>query len=181
MVSHAGLLPDSQVIEAIPDAIRGGTLTGLTMGGVLTSYIFQYFINRKENIRLTIVFLVFAAILILLSVLTRPFWGLSKLDATPAWLFLCSAFTILTFLIIYWVADVKGKARWFDLIKPAGTATLLCYLIPYFVDAIRQALDINLPEIMLTGGIGLLKSFLFALLCVVITGLLFRIGIRLKL
>jgi hypothetical protein len=55
---------------------------------------------------------------------------LAKLGATPAWLFLCSAFTILAFTVIYWVADVMGKAKWFDLIKPAGTGTLLCYLNP---------------------------------------------------
>jgi hypothetical protein len=34
---------------------------------------------------------------------------------------------------------------------------------------------------MLNGGVGLLKSFLFALLCVFITGGLIRAGIRLKL
>jgi heparan-alpha-glucosaminide N-acetyltransferase len=39
----------------------------------------------------------------------------------------------------------------------------------------------HLPEILLTGAIGLLKSFLFAILCAAITGGLIRLGIRLKL
>ena len=181
MVDKAGLIPRHSIVSFIPGAIRGGTLTGLTMGGVLTSFIFQYFINRKDNKSLTVVLLLFSALLIGLSIITRPYWGLAKLGATPAWLYLCSAFTILTFLAIYWTADVAGKAKWFNLIKPAGTATLLCYLVPYFAYAIRTALNLQLPEALRTDGIGLIKSFLFALLCTVITGILIRIGIRLKL
>jgi hypothetical protein len=180
MVSKAGFIPRDSFISFIPDAIRGGTLAGLTMGGVLTASIFRYFVNRKDNRGLTITFLLFSAVLIGLSVITRPYWGLAKLGATPAWLFLCSAFTILAFTVIYWVADVMGKARWFDLVRPAGTSTLLCYLIPYFAYAALQAVNFHLPELLLTGIIGLLKSILFALLCVVITGFLIRKGIRLK-
>lgn len=181
MISHAGLLPHNNIISAIPDAIRGGTLTGLTMGGVLTSLIFQYYRKKKNNIGLTVVLLAFSAVLIVLSVITRPYWKLAKLGATPAWLFLCSAFTILAFLAIYWLADVWRKANWFNIIKPAGTDTLLCYLIPYFMYAIVNVTGAHLPDVLLTGGVGLFKSFLFAMLCVLVTGLLNKGGVKLKL
>lgn len=179
MVSHAGLIPP--IFSFIPSPIRGGTLVGLTMGGVLTAMMFKYYRGRQDNKGLTITLLAFSAILIGLSVVTRPYWGLAKLGATPAWLFLCSAFTILAFLVIYWIADVKRKENWFNIVRPAGTDTLLCYLIPYFAYFTTRALGISLPEFMLIGGVGLLKSFLFALLCVLITGRLIRLGIRLKL
>src|SRR5687768_8965314 len=179
MVSHAGLIPEA--FSFIPSAIRGGTLVGLTMGGVLTSMIFRYYREKQDNKNLTFILLAFAAVLIGLSVATRPYWGLAKLGATPAWLFLCSAFTILGFVLIYWIADVYKKDHWFDIVKPAGTATLLCYLIPYFAYFTTRALGINLPDFMLEGGVGLLKSFLFALLCVLITGGLIKAGVRMKL
>jgi heparan-alpha-glucosaminide N-acetyltransferase len=179
MLSKAGFVPE--FLSFIPEAIRGGTLAGLTMGGVLTSMIFQYYRERNDNIKLTVVLTAFAAGLIVLSIITRPYWQLAKLGATPAWLFLCSAFTILAFLVVYWIADVKGKSNWFTLIRPAGTDTLLCYLIPYFAYATTRFLGIHLPEVILVGGIGLFKSFLFALLCAVITGWLIKLGIRLKL
>ncbi len=181
MVFRAGLIPRHSFVSFIPNAILGGTLTGLTMGGVLTSTIFQYFVKRKENGRLTLALLLFSALLIVISIITHPYWGLAKLGATPAWLFLCSAITILAFLVVYWVADVYGKSKWFEIIKPAGTATILCYLVPYFVYSVREIFSINLPQVLLTGGIGLFKSFLFALLCVTITGILIRLGIRMKL
>ncbi|KAA9355334.1 DUF5009 domain-containing protein [Larkinella humicola] len=179
MLSLADRLPSA--IDFIPAAIRGGTLAGLSMGGVVIATLFQYYRKQDDNRRMTLVFLGTAVLLTGLSVITRPYWGLSKLDATPAWLFLCSAFTILAFTAIYWIADVKGKSQWFQFIKPAGTDTLLCYLIPYFAYATTAFLGIRLPDVLLTGGIGLLKSFLFALLSVWITRMLGKAGVRLKL
>ena len=181
MVYHAGYIPKDSFVSFIPNAILGGTLAGLTMGGVLTSIIFNYFRKRNENLKMTLVFVGFAALLIVLSVITRPYWKLAKLGATPAWLFLCSAFTLLTFMAIYWIADVKRKANWFNFIRPAGTDTLLCYLIPYFLYAIISSTKFHWPEAVVTGGVGLVKSLLLALFCVFITGLLNRARVRLKL
>ena len=179
MASHADLLP--KAIHIIPSAISGGTLVGLTMGGVVISTLFLEYRNRAEHKRMTFIFIAISLALIGLAVYTRQFWGLSKLGATPAWLYLCSALTILSFTAIYWLTDVGGKAGWFSLIKPAGTDTLLCYLIPYFAYAGMTLLTLHLPESLLIGGIGLIKSFLFALLCVWVTGRLNRMGVRLKL
>lgn len=180
MVSKAHLLPENKVISLIPEAIRGGTLAGLSIGGVLTSLIFQYYRKKKDNKGLAVVLVMFSALLIGLSVITRPYWKLAKLGATPAWLFLCSAITILAFLAVYWTADIKRKAHLFNILKPAGTNTLLCYLIPYFIYAIYTATHFHLPDVLVTGGVGLAKSFLFALLCVFITGSLNKAGIKLK-
>lgn len=178
MVYHAGLVPG--FLAQMPEPIIGGTLTGLTMGGVLTSMIFRHFRERKDNKNLTLILLAFAGLLIGLSLITRPYWGLAKLGATPAWLFLCSAFTIFGFLAVYWIADVNKKDHWFRIIKPAGTATLLCYLIPHFAYFTNRILGINLPDFMLAGGVGLLKSFLFAMVCVFVTGGLIKIGVRMR-
>jgi heparan-alpha-glucosaminide N-acetyltransferase len=180
MVSKAGLLPESKIISAIPDAVRGGTLTALSIGGVLTSLVFRHYQKKKDNTRLPLVLIAFSVVLIALSLVTRPYWKLSKLGATPAWLFLCSALTIFAFLSVYWIADVKRKAHWFNIIKPAGTNTLLCYLIPYFMYAIFAATHFRLPGVLVTGGVGLVKSVLFALLCVFITASLNKAGIKLK-
>jgi heparan-alpha-glucosaminide N-acetyltransferase len=176
---HAKLVPS--FLHFIPHSIIGGTEAGLTMGGVLTAMIFRHYRARNDDKMLSVVLLSFAAILIVLSMITRPYWGLAKLGATPAWLFLCSAFTIMAFVWIYWLVDVFGKANWFSVIKPAGTDTLLTYLIPYYAYATTWFLGIHLPEFMLVGMVGLLKSFLFALLCVGVTWLLSKRGVRLKL
>jgi len=168
-------------LSFIPGAISGGTLTGLALGGVVASQVFRYYRERRDDRTMTYLFGAAIVILVALSVLTRPYWGLAKLGATPAWLFLCSAFTLGAFVIIYWISDVYGKAAWFNLIRPAGTDTLLCYLMPYFVYFILRVLHVRLPEVLVTGGIGLVKSFLLALLCVWLTRILNGAGVKLKL
>ena len=179
MAWAAGMVPD--LLHHIPEAIIGGTLAGLSMSGVVIGRLFQIYQPKGDNRKLTLILLGIAAGLLLCAQFTRPLWGLAKLGATPAWLFLCSAITIIAFVALYWISDVAGKASWFSLIKPAGTDTLLTYLMPYFIYAALGHLYFNLPEVVTTGGIGLVKTFLFALFCVVIAGLVRRLGIRLKL
>ena len=179
MMAKADLLPE--FTRFVPSAIREGTLAGLGVGGAVIGTLFRQYKKQADANGMAIVFMATAAVLVGLSVSTRPFWGLSKLGATPAWLFLCSAFTILAFTAIYWLVDVKKKSSWFSLIKPAGTDTLLCYLMPYFAYAGIALLNLELPDALITGGVGLLKSFLFALLCVWAAGKLSRAGVRLKL
>ena len=168
-------------IPFVPGAISGGTLAGLTMGGIVASQVFRYYRDKKDNRTMTLVFSGAIVVLVILSILTRPYWGLAKLGATPAWLFLCSAFTLGAFVIIYWISDVYGKSNWFNLVKPAGRDTLLCYLMPYFVYFLFRIFQLKWPEFIITGGIGLLKSLLLALLCVWLTKSLNKLGVRLKL
>jgi heparan-alpha-glucosaminide N-acetyltransferase len=181
MLYHAHIVPREGLISYIPNAILGGTLAGLSLGGVLTTLIFRHLRKKNDNVKLILTLLGFAGVLVVLSLLTRPYWKLAKLGATPAWLFLCSAFTIIGFVVVYFISDVKRKANWFNFIKPAGTDTLLCYLIPYFLYAIFRAVHLQWPEFIITGGVGLLKSLAIALLCVYITGLLNKGGVKLKL
>lgn len=181
MVSSAGLFPKDSPLHLIPGPIIGGTLTAFTLGGVLTTLIFQYFRKQHAHRKMMMVLIGISVVLIILGFYTRTFWGISKLRATPAWLFLCSSFTILGFVAIYYLADLRKKAHWFNFIRPAGTDTLLCYLMPYFAYAIVRLSGISWPEFMLTGATGLIKSFVFALLCVFVAGLLSKRGIHLKL
>jgi hypothetical protein len=175
----AGLVPEP--LHFIPEPLIGGTLAALVMGGAVVGRLFQIWQPKGKNVRMTMVFGAIIAGLVVLYAMTRPAWGLSKLGATPAWLFLCSALTLTAFTAIYWVADVARRGKWFAFVKPAGTDTLLSYLIPYFAYAAFVAFGLGLPDSLLTGGIGLLKALGFALICVWIAGGLSKLGVRLKL
>jgi len=177
--SHAGILPEA--IQIIPAAISGGTLTALVCGGVCTSMIVRYFRTKNQHATLLLVLTGITGLFVVLGLVTRPYFGISKLGATPAWLFFCSAITLIGFILVYVIAEIYQKPGWFDLIKPAGTDTLLCYLIPYFAYASTGLAGIHLPVAVLVGVTGLIKSFLFALFCVLVTSWLGRVGIRLKL
>jgi predicted acyltransferase len=179
VASHAGLVPTE--LSTIVSPLGEGAMPALTMGGVVLSSIYLYYRRSNNQQAMFISTVSMASLLLILGIYTRSFWGISKINATPAWILICSAITIFMFLFVYWIADVRQKSSWFNLINPAGTNTLLCYLIPYFAYAFVTYAGINFPDFMLTGIIGLFKSFSFALLVVMIAGLLGRIGVQLKL
>ena len=152
----------------------------LVMGGVVVTSV-MIRLKEQDRIKLLVPFLLgFAAILMLFGYLSRPAWGISKIMATPSWTAICAGITVIAFAGMYLLADKAGKFRWAGLIEPAGSMTLTCYLVPYFVYAFRTILSISLPESLTTGGIGILKSILFALLIIQLTGLLGRLKIKLK-
>jgi len=152
----------------------------LVMGGVLVTSV-MIRLKEQDRMQLVVPFLLgFATILMLFGYLSRPAWGISKIMATPSWTAICAGITVISFAGMYLLADKAGKFRWAGIIDPAGSMTLTCYLIPYFVYAFRNILSISLPESLTTGGIGILKSILFALLVIQLTGLLGRFKIKLK-
>lgn len=179
--NHAHWLPHNKLLRAIISPIGEGSMTGLVMGGVVTSQIFRYYIKQNNWKKLVAILFVIAAALMIAGFALRPIGGISKIRATPSWILICSAITIFVFIIIYWLADVKHKANWFNFIKPAGTDALLCYLLPYYAYAFVVLLSLSLPDVLLTGGIGLVKSLVFSLLMVFIAGLLSKLKIKLKL
>jgi len=121
-----------------------------------------------------------AVLLGAVGLLTRPAWGISKILATPSWSLLCAAIGMAAFVLLYLLADKKRRYHWARIIGPAGSMTLTCYLLPYYVYAFRTLLDLQLPEAFRLGIPGLLKSVLFALLIIQLTGLLGRLGVKLK-
>ena len=112
--------------------------------------------------------------------LSHPHWIISKIQATPTWLFVCCAISFTMVGILYFLTDVKGKADWFKLIKPAGTVTLTCYMIPYLWYAVQSLLAWHYPALLSTGVTGLLRSVVFSLVVVWIAGWLMKVNVRLK-
>ena len=153
-----------------------GTFHAFTMGGLLLSLLFNRFSFKKLWIWLIgagIVLLIFGRI-------SNNFWIISKLGETPPWLFYCTAISILSYIFIFWLVELNQKYSWFRCIEPAGTATLTCYLIPYWLYAIFSLTNFSLPSAWLIYPVGLLKCILFSFLCIWITFGLGKIGIKLK-
>jgi len=152
----------------------------LVLCGVLATSVMIRLKEADKMQHLVPFLLGFAALLMLFGYLSRPAWGISKIQATPSWTAICAGITALTFAAMYLLADKGAWFRWAAIIEPAGSSTLTCYLLPYYVYAIRSLTGFTLPDTLTTGGMGILKSILFAILIIQITGLLGRIRIKLK-
>lgn len=157
-----------------------GCFHALTMCGLLLSLLFNksgdtISLNKKIFCAFTV-----GVLFLIAGWITNHWWIISKLQETPPWLFYCAGLSILFYIFIYWLTDMKGKAKWFDIIKPAGMATLTCYLVPSFLYAIFTLTGFRITGFMAEGMPGLLKCVLFSLLAIGITALLGKVGIKLK-
>lgn len=160
--------------------LYSGTVPAFTAGGIVATLIFREMSKKNLN-QVYLIIAVLGVISLFFGIITRPIWGISKIQGTPSWLAICTGIGFLSFLVLYYIADIKGKVNWAKIIGPAGTATLTCYLIPYFVYPIRSLTGIRLPELLNTSWLGLAGSFVFALLVVLLTGFFEKKGYKLKL
>jgi len=153
----------------------------LTMGGVVTIGLYAHLVKIEKTKRLWLLFTVLGVVLLAAGLIIRPYAeGISKIRSTPAWIFLSSGITILMFELFIYLVDVKGKANWFKLIRPAGTSTLTCYLIPYLQVALIELFNIAYPSIFNSGIIGLARSMATSILIILLVGWMEKYRLRLK-
>lgn len=151
----------------------------LVMSGVMISALYRK--HPQAFQKNTLLFLGIAVLFLAFGFATRPLWGISKIRATPSWTTITAAISIAAFVILIFLVDKKDHGNWFRILKPAGTSTLTCYLLPYFhVAVFISLLHLRLPVYLRTGVVGILKSLVFALIIVLITGWLEKKKIRLK-
>ena len=153
----------------------------LMMGGAVIATSYQLLIAQQQSKKLWLLLSLAGLLSIALGFVIRPYaGGISKIYATPAWVFICIGITILTFQLTIYLVDVKGKKDWFKWIKPAGTSTLTCYLIPYVLYATLSLLHFNYPFFFNEGIGGIIRSFLVAFIVIRIVALMEKYRIRLK-
>jgi hypothetical protein len=161
--------------------IGDGDSESLMMFGVVISLLYSRLIAKGSYKGVWPVFTVLGAAVTALGFILRPYTdGISKIRATPAWVLICTGIGIILFEFFIWLIDVKGKQNWFKIIKPAGTSTLTCYLIPYFMVAIFYMVNFDYPHIFNYGAGGIIRSFAVSFIVILITGFLEKRRLRLK-
>ncbi len=157
-----------------------GSSPALTIAGIITAVLYSSWAEKgKYNVCFTIL-LLFGVVMLAGGFAIRPLAGISKIRATPSWVMICTGISILVFTALIWLVDRKQKQAAFNIIKPAGTSTLTAYLLPYVYYPLYFLAGISLPAVIVTGAVGLIKSLLFALLIILLTGLFEKWRIRLK-
>ena len=153
----------------------------LTMGGIIITSLYAYLVKIEKTQRVWLFFTILGVALIAGGLLIRPYaQGISKIRSTPAWVFICSGITILMFELFIYLVDIKGKINWFKAIRPAGTSTLTCYLIPYLQVSIFELLHVRYPSFFNNGMGGLIRSMATGFIIIAIVGLMEKKHLRLK-
>jgi predicted acyltransferase len=161
--------------------IGDASSASLIMIGTIIGIIYGRLSFKKNYRRLWWLFALLAFIMIAAGFIIRPYaGGISKIYATPAWVLICAGISTLAFELIIWIVDIKRKQNWFNIIRPAGTNTLTCYLIPYLLYALYTLLHFSYPAFFNEGTGGIIRSFAVAFVVIMITGVMEKIRLRLK-
>jgi predicted acyltransferase len=159
----------------------GGASASIVMAGVVTSIIFLDQ-HRWQTLRQKMwLALGFAVATLAAAWILAPL-GISKIRATPTWCLASVGASVLCFMLLYWVCDVRGETRWAFFVKSAGENTLLTYLLPDIYAYLTALVGFSyLDQYFQTGASGVIGSILFTFAILAVSAVLTRMRIRLQL
>lgn len=150
------------------------------MLGVFCTVIYTQ-LNPKRGVPVALgALFILALLLMVFGIITRPQWGISKIQATPSWSTVCAAISIFCFIVMVVVVDIQKHVAWAKFVQAGGIATLTCYFVLYFFYAVMDIVGFSWPQGVSSGVLGLIKSFCFALLVIQFAGWIGRLNMRLN-
>lgn len=171
----------SGLLGPVKNYIPGnGAFHAFAFAGVVAGLWLQQYGQRSDFGALAKRLLAAAAVAFVGGWIAHRFWIISKLQETPSWVLYCLSIAFLCLLALHYVTDVRGKSAWFAAVRPAGVATLTCYLLPGIWYAMVSWLGIKYPAWATVGFGGIIRAVLFTVLIIAITAGLGKLKIRLK-
>jgi len=160
-----------------------GSLASISMAGCCLGSILapgSELRTHGERLRWTFVFGLW---LVVAALFFDPLFGLNKIRATPAWCFTCAFLTTVTWVALYWLMDVRGYRTWSVVVRPAGVNPLLAYILHPMLYLIAGITGIPLwfyKSAELPVAVNILGCLVMAFFVVGVTGLITRLGYRMK-
>jgi heparan-alpha-glucosaminide N-acetyltransferase len=158
--------------------LKSGAGASLVMAGIFMSTLFLGDAFPMDRRRKTVWALAMAALLSIAAAACAPL-GISKVGATPTYSLICAAAAFLAFIALYWICDVRRHVRWAGFARPAGSNTLLTYLLPYLSIAVFGRAV--LMERWNQGWPGVLQACLFTAMILAVSAILTRCKVRIQL
>jgi heparan-alpha-glucosaminide N-acetyltransferase len=121
--------------------------------------------------------------LALAALLFDPLFGINKIRATPAWSFYCASLTTLIWAVLYWIMDVRRYRAWSLVVRPAGMNPLTAYILHPWIYIIAGFLHLPIwfyKSSELPVFVSIIGSLMMAFAIVGLTGLISRLGCRIK-
>jgi len=158
-----------------------GTLVFVAMAGVVTAMLLfgkHRWVMQTERLILACGF---ALATIVGAKLLTPL-GISKIRDTPTWGLYSVGAAVLAIVGLYWICDLKKQTVWAAFFRPAGSNTLLTYLLPDFYYFLTWLVGFEYFATHFNSGWpGILRSILFTAAILAISGVFTRLKVQLKL
>jgi len=161
------------IIEGhIPLILLSGHLAGIVLK--------RFSDNEHEKIILALLIM---SLTMLVSGFSLIHWIFTTgLSGNPGLALVTCGLTLLLFILIYWLADIRKKEGWFGFFKPAGQNSLTVYIAPGVIYSLIFLS--GLPVLFFKNSdslfVGIAGSAIWAVIVFCLASLLIRLNIRLK-
>ena len=157
-----------------------GAMCCIIMAGVVTSSMFLKPDGRLSPNKALPLAMGFSIVALIAGRVLTPL-GISKIRATPTWALYSIAASVLLFTLLYWICDLRQWQRWAVIVRPAGSNTLLTYLLPDLWYFLLSAVGFTyLDAHFNVGWPGVVKTVFFTLFVLAAAGVLTKAKIRLQ-
>ncbi|SHH36739.1 DUF5009 domain-containing protein [Flavobacterium defluvii] len=167
----------------LPEYVKfiAGHLTHATLvtAGVIISLLF---FDRKIENKINWTVIAFIALFFGFGFFLRQFYGISKIQGTPAWTLISAGICTTLFYFLYWLMEVKKQTKWSDFFMPAAANPLLIYILPGVIYYFNLAFKISIiPEYFREGVPGIIWSLVFSTIMLFVMKIFNRFKIQLHL
>lgn len=156
--------------------------TAIVLCGIVLSLIYFDKKDTKTSTRRFAEAGIFTLLLFVAGYILRPYFGISKIYATPTWCLYSAGVSCIIFSMLYWLIDLKKISNWTRFFRPAAVNPLLTYIIPGILYALFAVLHISIFPYSLRFGVpGFLWAVFYAIAVMYIAKGLNRLNIKLQL
>ncbi|MBC3805740.1 DUF5009 domain-containing protein [Undibacterium seohonense] len=178
--AFSNLAADNDLLKLLAALDAHAAHSSIVLAGIVCSLIFfAEDASLKQAMRFIRAFgLMF--VLVLVASALRPEFKISKIYATPSWCFYSAGICIAVFSFLYWLMDLRKIQSWMLLVKPAAINPIICYLLPFIIEAILGLLHWHSPLRSLQGNLGVFAAMLYASMIIFLVHGLNQINFRIK-
>jgi heparan-alpha-glucosaminide N-acetyltransferase len=176
--SKLGALPMLRHVPLYVWPLGDGSLTSIVMAGVVFSFIL-FEGSVAATLKSKFYWSAGFAVILLAGGLAEMPLGISKNHATPTWCLFSESSSVAILFALYYIVDVKRVAAWAGFVKPAGSNTLLTYLLPWICSVISPLQWISAEGSK--GAFGVLRACFFTAFILALSGLLTKMRLRMQL
>ena len=176
--SKLGALPMLRHVPLYWWPLGDGSLTSIVMAGVVFSFIL-FEGSVAATLKSKFYWSAGFAVILLAGGLAAMPLGISKNHATPTWCLFSESSSVAILFALYYIVDIKRVAAWAGFVKPAGSNTLLTYLLPWICSVIPPLQWISAEGSQ--GAFGVLRACFFTAFILALSGLLTKMRLRMQL
>ena len=182
ILSGWNLIGFPDIIKTIFGVIIDGYVPFIVLSGLIAGLIVKK-LTPTEHRKVIPVFIALGIFYLVAGFVLRNLVIISGVNGTPGRAMIFCGISLLVFILIYWIADVKKLTGWAKFIRPAGENSLTTYLAPKVIYYLIWSAGIPFfiykesdNQLIVTGG-----SLIWSLLMILLPTLLARLKIKLKL